>query len=53
MSTFIYLIVVTIGMRWWMIRLNKKIENEESLYSNFSLMIKNIPKFYQLDDIRK
>ena len=52
--TFVYLIVATIGMKWWMIRLNnKKIVKEEKVFSNFSLMIKNIPKFYQLDDVRK
>ena len=53
LSSFIYLIIVTIGVKWWMIRLNKKMLKEEKVYSNFSLMIKNIPKFYQLSDIIK
>lgn len=48
-----YLIVVTIGMKLWLQRVNsKKIIKEEKVYSYFALMIKNIPKFYTLDNIR-
>lgn len=51
--SFVYLIVVTIGMKLWLQRVNsKKIIKEEKVYSYFALMIKNIPKFYTLDNVR-
>lgn len=49
LTTFVYLIITTIGMKWWLLRLNsKKIVKEDKIYSEFSLMIKNIPKFYDI-----
>lgn len=52
--SFVYLIATTIGMKLWLQKTNsKKILKEEKVYSYFSLMLKNIPTFYQIDDIKR
>lgn len=41
-------------MKIWLQRVNsKQIVKEEKIYGPFSLMIKNIPQFYQISDVRK
>lgn len=52
--SYVYLIAATIGMKVWLKVVNARhIEKEEKLYSLFSLMLKNIPKYYTLDQLRK
>ena len=51
---FLYLILATIGMKWFLHYINaKKVVKEDKVYAQYSLMIKNIPLFYHIDDIRK
>ncbi len=54
MSAFIIIILMTIGIKVWLHYLNSnKVEREEKIYSRFSLILKNIPGFYNIEDLRK
>jgi len=46
------LIVATIGIKIYLQHLNAdKIMLDEKLFSRFSLIIKNVPLYYQLEDL--
>ena len=54
LGAFLYLIIVTIGMKWFLQYVNtKKVIKEDKIYAQYSLMIKNIPLYYQIDDVKK
>jgi hypothetical protein len=53
LGTFLYLMIATLGTKWWLMRLNyRKIVQDDKIYSQFALVIKNIPHYYQLHDVR-
>ena len=41
-------------MKWFLQYVNtKKVVKEDKIYAQYSLMIKNIPLYYKIDDVKK
>jgi hypothetical protein len=51
MTTYILLVLATIGIKVFLFFLNKSTNLDEKLFSRFALLIKNVPLYYQLNDL--
>lgn len=53
LTTYLVLVLATVGIKIFFQLVNKdKISLDEKLFSRFSLVIKNVPLYYQLDDLK-
>jgi len=53
LATYIILVFGTVGVKVFLQSINKdKISLEEKLFSRFSLIIKNVPLYYQIEDLK-
>ncbi len=54
LATYIILVFGTVGVKVFLQSINKdKISLEEKLFSRFSLIIKNVPLYYQIEDLKE
>lgn len=54
LTTYLVLILSTVGIKIFFQLINKdRISLDEKLFSRFSLIIKNVPLYYQLDDLKE
>jgi hypothetical protein len=54
LATYLILVIATVGIKIFFQMINKdKISLDEKLFSRFSLIIKNVPLYYQLEDLKE
>lgn len=54
LATYVVLVLGTVGMKIFFQLVNKdRISLDEKLFSRFSLVIKNVPLYYQLEDLKE
>lgn len=54
LATYVVLVLGTVGMKIFFQLINKdRISLDEKLFSRFSLVIKNVPLYYQLEDLKE
>ena len=53
-ASYIVLVLSTVGIKIFFQLINKdRISLDEKLFSRFSLVIKNVPLYYQLEDLKE
>jgi hypothetical protein len=54
LTSYLILIVATIGAKIWMQHLShNKIAGNNKIFSKFALIIKNVPLYLQIEDIKR
>ena len=54
LATYLVLVLATVGIKIFFQLVNKdKISLDEKLFSRFALVIKNVPLYYQLEDLKE
>lgn len=53
LASYLILVIATIGIKIFFQYINQdKISLDEKLFSRFALIIKNVPLYYQLEDLK-
>ena len=53
LANYLILVVATLGIKIFLHILGKNTSLDEKLFSNFALIIKNVPLYYQLEDLKE
>ena len=52
LATFLILVIGTLGVKVLLHILGQRSDLDSKLFSHFALLIKNVPLYYQLDDLK-
>ena len=52
LANYLILVIATLGIKVFLHILNQKTDLDDKLFSNFALIIKGVPLYYQLEDLK-